>query len=199
MLPFLEVLAFITGMACVWYHRENKIIAYPIGIINCFIMIAVFYQVNLHSDVLLQFYFIAVSIYGWYMWNQRTSEGKENYPIQHMSKDHFMIALLVIAVGALFLNTHINKVFEAQAALPGTDAFTTVASMVAMVMMAKRYVESWMVWVAVNIVCIYNYTHQEIYIVAIQYVLFFANSLWAAISWFKIARANSVASTEVTQ
>lgn len=185
---YLEILAFITGLACVWYHRENKIIAYPIGIVNCFIMMAIFYEVNLHSDFLLQLYFIAVSLYGWYMWSQRNADGKENYPIRHMEKEDFLKALLIAAVGSMFLGANIDKVFAADAALPWFDATTTVLSMVAMVLMAKRYVEAWMMWVAVNILCIYNYTHQEIYVVAFQYILFGANSIWATIAWTKLAR-----------
>lgn len=210
----LEAWATLTGLVCVILARMNKVSNFYIGLINCVGFGALFYQIQLYSDMLLQGYFILMSLYGIYIWSKK-DDSKIHYgkstedavKIRWMTGPSWSATLLCIAMATLLLGSGIDDLFSfigtgvasiigttyvhIPAELPYRDAFTTVASIVAFGLMANRYVESWILWVAVNVGCIYNYYTQGVMVVTVEYIVFLINALWAFGSWASVANKDS--------
>jgi nicotinamide mononucleotide transporter len=203
----LEAWATITGLASVILARKNLISNFYVGLINCVGFGALFYQIQLYSDMLLQLFFIAMSVYGIWMWRQKitTMTSQINkLRVRHLHSEDLIAVWLTVGVGTLVLGYGINDLFEligsttatllgvdytfVPAALPYRDAFTTVASIVAFTLMVNRYVDSWVFWIVVNIVCIYNYYTQGVYVITFEYLVFLGNAVWGYLSWRNIAR-----------
>ena len=64
----LELVAVVTGFACVWLAARESIWNFPVAIVSCLLYVVVYYRAQLYSDCDLQVLFIALSLYGWYEW-----------------------------------------------------------------------------------------------------------------------------------
>ena len=177
----VELWATIGGLIAVIGARLNKLWWYYIGIIKSFGFIAIFYQIQLYSDLLLNIYFISMSLYGIYVWTRIKSNGVYEYPIQYMSLKENIKWSIIIFIGTIFMGLNINSFFEflasnianmlgvsyvhSEASFPILDSFIAVTSVVAMYLLAKRKVESWILWVIVDIVCVGLYLYKGSFIV----------------------------------
>ncbi len=200
----LELWATALGLICVIGARMNKVWNYPISIVNCIGFVAIFYQIQLYSDLMLNAYFIGMSMYGWYIWSRKDSTGRDEYEIRYMDIPNLMLLLATIPLGTYLLGSNINEIFgflgtivagvlgttyeHYPAALPYWDAFTTVTSFAAMYLMARRYVESWMLWSIVNVVCIGLYTYKGVIAMSAEYAIFLVNSVYGIYQWHKAAK-----------
>lgn len=200
----LELWATITGLICVIGARMNKVWNYPFSLVNCLGFVAIFYQIQLYSDLLLNAYFIGMSLYGWYIWSRKNEQGQDAYKIRHLSNLQMAALPLVISVGTAVLGSNIDSIFTFMGSLvagvlgteythypasyPFWDAFTTVSSLAAMYLMARRYVESWVLWTIVNIVCVVLYFHKGVIAMSAEYLVFLANSAYGLYQWNKEAK-----------
>ncbi|TGM06504.1 nicotinamide riboside transporter PnuC [Leptospira jelokensis] len=188
-LSYLEFLGTTSGLVCVYLAARNHIVTWPIGIFNSICFFFLFFQIQLYSDMLLQVYFFGSSIYGWIIWKKRTgsftkivSLGKE--------KNLILVALLVFGTFGLGQFTkHLPNWFPSFFVKPPDflywDAFTTVASIFANLLLAQRKLESWFLWVFVDLVCIVLYYLKGIPFVTIEYVVFLLIAFYGSWHWYK--------------
>lgn len=196
-LSLVELWATLLGLWFVIAFRKESIWAYPIGILNSIGFIAIFYQVQLYSDLLLNVYFILISLLGWYWWLRKDSNGKPAVSISIMTWTHRLAWILVIASFTYLLGTNIDFIFSniasvfvddyshIPAATPYWDALTTVMSVVAMYLLTRKYVEAWVLWVVIDVICIGLYFYRGIPFLALEYLVFLANAVLAVIQWNK--------------
>lgn len=187
-LSYVELLGTVFGMLSVVLAARGHILTWPLGIVNEFFFFLLFYQVHLYSDMLLQVYFFVLTVYGWYHWNQQKTEDK----VLVLSRKGRLSWALVVMVSSLLLGVFVTSLYDqlhllfpgwhaAPPAYPWADAFTTMASVVATVLLARRYLETWVLWVLVDIVSIVLYLLKGIHLVAIEYGIFL---LIASAGWY---------------
>ena len=186
-MSFIELFGTLTGLITVWLAARNNIYTWPFSLINVTSFFIIFWQVQLYADMLLQLYFFAMSIYGWIFW-YRQKDKIEKLRILNSKTILISVILIVISVyllGVLISNIHLYypSVFEKPAAYPYWDAFTSVLSIVASVWMARRIIESWILWILVDIVAIALYFLKGIKLVSIEYIIFLLMSTYGLIIW----------------
>jgi nicotinamide mononucleotide transporter len=186
---YLEFLATISGLVCVWLAAKNNILTWPIGIINIVTSFIIYYQVALYSDVFLQIYFFITAIYGWYFWNQQKGIVKK---ITMLTSKKRIIYIIVIAFATIALGygmSHIHiyfpKLFSVPAAYPYADTLVAVASIIANFLMAKRILENWVLWIFVDVLACYLYYTKGIKFIALEYVVFTALASYGLYGWWK--------------
>jgi nicotinamide mononucleotide transporter len=158
-----------------------------------------FYQVRLYSDMFLQVYFLIMSFYGWWKWShpkEKTGANKRN-ELKITSLTPFRLA--VVVGGSLILTLlwgtamkDIHRVFPAifpqPAAFPYGDAFTTVFSITATILMTLKKRECWLLWITVDLVAVLIYLMKGISLVAMEYVIFGLIALSGYINWSREQR-----------
>lgn len=186
-LSFLELAGTITGLAAVYLAVKANILTWPVGIINQVFFFLLFYQVQLYSDMLLQLVFFGVSIWGWYSWQRG---GQDKVAIGVLKPGMRLWLLLVLAACTAVLGLameHIHRwlpqVFALPAAFPFGDAFTSVASIIAISLQARKKLESWWLWIALDVVAISIYWARDIRFIAAEYVVFLLLSAWGLWQW----------------
>jgi len=186
----LELIGTLTGLVCVWLAVKNHVGTWPVGLINVVCFAVLFYRFRLYSDALLQVYFFGMSLYGWYFWRQKSGSGEE--PIRTLSPPWRLRWLLIIGAGTLVQGLVMGRVdvwlpalFPEPAAYPFPDAFTTVTSVVATFLLARRYLESWVLWVAVDLVSIVLYFSKGIMLVGLEYIIFLGLATAGGIRWWR--------------
>ena len=169
MMLSLEILAALAGLISVYLLTRQNIWAWPSGLISGAAAAIVFYDSFLYSDMLLHVYYIAMNIYGWIHWSRKSADAPElpvtTLPVWHTLK-WVVIALMGTVVWGLTMSLNTD------AAFPYGDAFTTVASLVAMWLMAQKRLENWVFWFFIDVVAITIYALKGLYWFSGQYFIF---------------------------
>ncbi|EOQ94944.1 nicotinamide mononucleotide transporter PnuC [Leptospira wolbachii serovar Codice str. CDC] len=198
-ISFIELLGTSSGLACVYLASRNHILTWPVGIFNSICFFFLFFQIQLYSDMLLQIYFFGSSIYGWWIWRKRTGSFVK---IQSLGKRNNTLLLVSIFLGTYLLGeitSHLPiwlpEIFKKPPAFLYWDAFTTVASIFANFLLAQRKLESWFLWVFVDVVCIGLYSLKEIPFVTLEYVVFLLIAFYGCYHWYREYKTNDSASS----
>jgi nicotinamide mononucleotide transporter len=190
----LELIGTIAGMLCVYLTAREKVICWPVGIVNIVFFFIMFYQVQLYSDMLLQIIFFIMTIYGWWKWthpkNRQETNSRQELKISKLNRMELIIylsisLLAVILNGTIMLYIHdlLPAIFPQPAAFPYADAFTTVFSLTATILMARKKIECWLLWITVDIAAVVIYFLKGINLVAIEYIIFGIIALTGFLNW----------------
>jgi nicotinamide mononucleotide transporter len=187
-ISYVELIGTMFGLISVYYASKANILTWSTGIVNEVFLFILFFQVHLYADTFLQVYFFIVTIYGWYNWNTSTVENK----IAVIStKARWLITIIIIAgsllSGLLIKNIHLYlpNYFKVAAAYPFTDSFVMVLSIVATVLLAKKKIENWHLWILVDAICIILYFKKGVYFLSLEYLIFFGLASYGLYHWKK--------------
>lgn len=179
-----EILGILTGLVCVWFNSKQNIWGWPTGILSVAFYAVVFYDVKLYADMGLQVVFFFLSVYGWYEW---LYGGKNKHELvitllpTRLVGWLLLIGILSAALLGYLLDTYTD------ASLPYMDASTTVTSMIAQWMLARKYLENWLVWIAVDIVYVgmFLYKNLHLSLTAGLYAVYLVLATMGYLSWKK--------------
>lgn len=211
-----EIVAVITGIASVWFAKKENILVYPVGIISVLLYVYICLQVQLYADAAINFYYFILSIYGWYFWkhgkNEPDEELEKQFPIDHVfeeeitdkntgklqisfnsARQNSMYLLIVICAGAL-LGVLLQQFTNTDVAW--WDGFVTAFFLVAMILMAKKKIENWVLWIIGDAAAIPLYIYKGLYVSAFQYFVFTILAIAGFLSWFRIYQRNYLLTQE---
>lgn len=193
-MSLIELLGTTTGLLCVYLASKNHILTWPFGILTSICFFFLFFQIQLYSDMLLQIYFFGSSVYGWLVWRKKTGIYVK---IQSLGKTKNIILLFVMIFGIYFLGQITSRlplwlpsIFVKPPEFLYWDAFTTVGSIIANFLLAQRKLESWFLWVFVDVVCIAIYFLKEIPFVTLEYIVFLLIAFYGCHHWYKEFKQN---------
>lgn len=186
-LVWLQWLGTTFGVGQVLLARQNNIHNYLFGVIAILISIWVLYQSKLYADILLNLYYLVMSIYGWVYWKFGTQ--KEETPISYTTKNEQFMAIAIVAgtfvVMAYWLSHHTNS------DVPYWDATTSAFAWAGMWLMAKRKIENWIYLNVSNIISIPLLFYKELYIYAGLTIFLFIVGTSGYFKWLKIVKNES--------
>ncbi len=167
-LSFLEAVAVVTSAWSVGLLARNNPLGWWIGLIGVITYAIVFYQVKLYADVGIQIFYFITSIQGILIW-LKGGEHQMEKPISHLSKSQFIVSAIAFIPSVLGLRTLLIAI---RGAAPFWDALTTVGSAIAQLYLMERYVESWYLWIAVDVIYIPLYASRGLYLTSGLYAVF---------------------------
>lgn len=176
----LEILAVILGLACVWLTARQHIGCWPAGLAMVSLYLVIFFEAKLYSDMLLQGIYIVLQIYGWYAWLHGGDRGGR-LDVSRLPRSQIWTWLAVCAGGTAALGGLMSGYTDA--ALPYVDAFTTAASLIAQWLMGRKVLESWLVWIVVDIVSVHVYLVRDLHLTAGLYLVFLVLAAWGWWQW----------------
>lgn len=178
-LELLETFGFVTGAWTVWLTVKQNIWSWPIGIVSSGVFLFVFFQARLFADSGLQIVYVVLGLLGWYWW---LFGGKERSKLSvGNSSLKTNITLAVIAVVATYFFTNYLK--SINDAAPFLDALTTVLSLIAQYLLTKKYIESWYIWISVDVIYIYLYATKGLGLTSVLYFVFLSMCIKGIIDW----------------
>lgn len=209
-LSWIEAIGTIAGLLCIWLASLEKIVNYLFGLINVTLFAIIFFQIQLYASLLLQLFFFAANLYGWYAWSRQTGQNEAELQIRWLPlpKALAWLAACVIAIG--LMTVYIDPVFAVLThiavsvmqmlgmnvtmpvlqpdAFPFWDSCMMVLSIAAMVLMTRKYVENWLLWVVINVISVAIFTLQGVYAMALEYLILTFIALNGSRMWMKSAR-----------
>ena len=193
-MSWLELVATIAGLLAVWLSAREHIANWGIGLVNIVCSSFIFYKMSLYSDVILQIYFFITGIYGWYLWAKRKADTQEKaVTISWLSRQQQVmmtsaILILTLAVGFMMTKAHTYypSVFPTEAAFPYADTLVLVMSVFGNLLLMVKKIESWILWVLVDIIAPILYFQKGILLITFEYVIFLGLAAFALVNWLKI-------------
>ncbi len=193
-LSYLEFLGTATGLACVWLTAREKVWCWPVGMANAAFFFVMFFQLRLYSDMLLQVYYLATSVYGWWRWTHPRSPQESNLRrqlrISTLRRSHLLLLLAAglsasLAFGAFIKNVHLMlpRFFPEPAAFPFADSAVAVLSVQAQFIMARKKLECWLFWMTVDALALAIYFLKGVNLVALEYLVFGCIAFYGFWGW----------------
>jgi len=201
-MSFLEFFGTILNIISVWLVIKNKIWTWPIGNVAVILFAILFYQIQLYSDLFEQIYFFIAGFYGWFVWLKLRSgenNNSEDLGITSSSPKTLGIYFVAIGLGTLLMghlmsNIHLylSTYFPVPATFAYLDAFTTVLSFAATILMAHKKIECWYLWILVDVIGIGLYFSKGVIFISILYVIFLVLAIRGLLSWNELYKKGGV-------
>jgi len=195
-MSYLEFFGTIFNIICVRLASRNNIRNRPIGIIGVILYIFLFYQIQLYADFIEQRYFLITGFYGWRAWSnmkkKKTAKDGELKVMKTTKKENIIYGIIGVIATVLLtflimnLSIWFPTLFPEPASYPYLDALTTVMSFLATILMARRKISCWYLWIAVDIIGIRLYYIKGVKFVALEYVIFLILATLWLFRWIKI-------------
>lgn len=181
-MTWLEIVAAFFTLISVWLSVKKNKMLWPTGIIGIGAYLWLFYTVQLYADFGLQFIYLAQSVYGWWYWSG--GRMKMEPPITRLDDWWYYI---VIPTGIIFCTilVHFFLANYTNASLPYMDALCSVTSLTANWLLAKKKIESWVLWIFVDIIYVGVFIYKDLYLSAALYALFFFMAIRGYNEWRK--------------
>ena len=186
--PPIELAAAVVTLACVWLTIRQNLWCWPTGIVGAAIYAYVFFEARLLSDSALQVIFIGLQVYGWYHWLYGGGEGRNSLPVTDLAPKEAALWVVVVALGTAAVGLLTTRL---GAALPYWDAFTTVLSLVAQYLMARKIVQAFLMWMTVDTVAIGVYAVKELHVTAGLYAVFLCLATLGFLRWRRARRTQA--------
>ena len=185
----LEILAFGLGLANVTLVVLRSIWNYVFGLAMVALYAVIFVHTKLYSDALLQVFFFVVQIYGWWNWARVKAETGE-IAVGTLPGRERLLWLAAAAVGSTGWGYAMFRFTDAS--FPWLDATLAIVSVVAQILQSRRKLESWWLWIAVDIGSVALYAAKGLKLTMLLYTIFLALAIWGLIDWRRVARRTAV-------
>jgi len=161
---------------------------WPAAFLSSVLTLAVVLGVRLYSEVVLNVYYAAMAVYGWYQWHYGgRTRGAAQLPISIWPLKMHALAI----GGSLALSAAVGLLMSryTQAAFPYLDAFVTVFSVVTTYLVARKILENWLYWLVVDSLALYVYWQRELYFFAALFALYLVLVVIGLARWHRDWRA----------
>ena len=188
-LIILEAIAFVFGIASVIYAKRENILVYPTGLVATIITVYIFLQDELMGDMMMNFYYSIMSIYGWWNWS-RKKEDKYVLPISRATSKEKIIGFGMFLL-TMLVTYFVYKGYGTEITSSNyIDIFTSGVFFTAMWFMANKKLENWTLWIFADIITVPLYAYRGWGMLSLQYLIFTILAIQGYITWKKSINSN---------
>ena len=181
----LELVAIFFGLVSVWFAKKDNIWVFPTGIINTAIYVYLLWKWSLLGDMMINFYYVVMSIYGWYHWTRKKDDVVE-FPISRMNTAEKKWSVVIFTLTIAFVVVVYTFFDKFTHWTTYVDTFVTGIFFVGMWLMAKRKIENWILWIIGDIISIPMYFAKGYSFTSIQYLIFTIIAVYGYLEWKRI-------------
>ncbi|HQN98423.1 MAG TPA: nicotinamide riboside transporter PnuC [Bacteroidales bacterium] len=178
----LEFFAVGFGLLSVFFIMKENIWGYPTGLVNVGLYVYLCFKARLFANMGINVFYFIVSIYGWYNWTH-PGQNQTHLEIKRLNKKEIWLALASFTLLFLLIWLLLSHVPESSS--PFFDALTTAIFIVAMVLQAYKRLETWIFWIAGDVIAIPLFASSGLAFTGLQYLAFFLMAISGFFSWKK--------------
>lgn len=176
----LEIVAVLINVLGVWLTTQRIRWCWPVSVVAVLLYAWIFFDAKLYSDTLLQIIFAFLQGYGWWRWSQGGLDHGKVHVARLPLRDAVLGGIAGV-IGTLLLGGLMSSFTDA--AVPWLDACLTAFSLVASVWAARKYVASWALWIALDVVYVGMYLSKDLQLTAGLYAGFVLLAFYGYRSW----------------
>lgn len=171
---WLEMTGAVLSLLYLFFSINEKSALWLFGFLSSALYIAVFFDARLYADVSLQCYYLGVSIFGWINWTRKRPDTTHTNTQLQVSKiigtkkwTTYALATLLIYLIYLMVLLHLTDTD-----VPYADSIVGALSVIATWMLAKKKIENWLIWIAVDAFAAALYFYKGLHITAGLFIIY---------------------------
>lgn len=184
----MGIISATTGVASVVCTGKGKLSAFVFGLVNSILYAIIAYRATLYGETMLNgLYYVPMQFYGFYVWSKHMNRETAEVDKRHMTwkeRIFWVVATTVGTIGYGFILKYLGD------AMPFIDSFTTVSSVVAMIISVRMFAEQWWLWTAVDVFTVIMWLKaymlgNESVATLLMWVVYLGNAIIMLIKWEK--------------
>ena len=179
----LEITAVIFGFLSVWFAKQNNIWVFPTGIISTGIFVYLLFKWELLGDMMINAYYFAMSIYGWYIWTRKTNDAFT--PISRTKVAEKKTSIIIFIATLAFVYALYKSAGKWSTWTAYVDTLTTAVFFVGMWLMARKKIENWIFWIVGDVISVALYLYKGLAFTSVQYLIFTLIAIYGYLAWKK--------------
>lgn len=189
MLQWLEIIGVIVGLVYLYLEYKADIWLWAASVIMPAIYLVVFYDAGLYADTAINIYYLVIAIYGWFSWRYGNKE-KQELQITHITLRQGVAMVALYAVMQVAVSLVLLHLTDSD--VPWFNGLTSALSIIGMWMLARKWIEQWIVWIAVDILSAALYGFKGLYLTAILYAAYAIIAVFGYRKWRELMREQNV-------
>ena len=180
---WLDIVTTLLGLAYILLEVRVSLWLFLVGFLMEALDVVLYFDYGLYADCAMEFYYIFMTVYGFINWKWGAGRQKEELPITHFERRFILpwaIGVLAAWAAIYFLLTRYTD-----STVPVADSFTTAFSLLGAWALARKYVEQWLVWIAVDVVCCALYAYKGLPFKSGLYGLYVVLAVWGYAKWLR--------------
>ena len=184
---WLDIVTTILGLAYILLEYRASAWMWLVGFLMQSLGIVLYYQKGLYADCCMEFYYLGVTIYGWWRWVKPKANSQKPIAISRFPKKLIIPWLTIIAV--VWAIIYWLLVTFTNSNVPLADSFTTALSIIGIWALAHKFLEQWFIWLAVDVVTCVLYFYKDIPFKASLYALYVVIAVFGYFKWRKMMKS----------
>jgi len=193
---WLDITTTILGLAYILLEYRASLWMWAVGFMMQSLGIVLYYQKGLYADCGMEFYYLSITIYGYCKWvgigtkPSYSEKHREALPIRHIPRGIALRWSLIMM--AAWATIYWLLVTFTNSTVPLADSFTTALSLIGIWALAHKYLEQWLIWIAVDVVTCILYWHKDIPFKASLYALYVVIAIAGYMKWKREAHHSRI-------
>ena len=181
---WLDIVTTVLGLAYILLEYRASVWMWLVGFMMQALGIVLYYQKGLYADCGMEFYYLAMTVYGYWKWVHVGANHNSPLQIRHFPRKLILPWIGIIAV--VWLIIYLILINFTNSNVPIADSFTTALSIIGIWALAHKYLEQWFIWIAVDVVTCGLYFYKDIPFKASLYALYVVIAVFGYIKWKKM-------------
>jgi len=178
---WIEVVAFVVSLWMVGCEMTVHVLAWPLAMVASLLYALLFADSRLYGEASLQLFFVAMSVWGGWQWLRGHGADGAALAVHRLAPRGRWIALAVTLVAWPAVGGLLHRLTDSD--VPWLDALPTVGSVVGTWLLGRKYIDNWIVWIAVNVFSVGLFAWKQLWLTVILYAIFAALSAAGWRSW----------------
>jgi nicotinamide mononucleotide transporter len=180
---WIEIVGAILSLIYLYLSIKQKVSLWFFGILSSVFYMVVFFQSKLYADLSLQLYYVVISIYGWINWKRgKQGTGEELPPAQMSKRLWFNLSIATVIIYFVYYLVLVNFT---DSTVPKADSLVGALSIIGTWLLARKYIENWLVWIVADGLCVGLYVYKGLYPTVILFVIYTVLSVDGYLQWRK--------------
>ncbi len=182
---WLEIVAFVLAVAMVLANLRVKVIGWPLAIASSLLYALLFADSKLYGEASLQLFFVIIACWGWWQWLRGTMVDGQALRVRTLSTRQRLAAAAATLAAWPLLGLLLDLATDSD--VPFFDALPTVASVAGQILLGRKFVENWPVWVGVNVVSVGLFAFKGLWLTVLLYAVFTVLAVLGWRAWQRLA------------
>lgn len=181
---WVELLAFVLSLWMVGCNMRVHPLAWPLAIVSSALYALLFAHFKLYGETSLQLFFIVVAGWGWWQWLRGRGEDGSALKVRRLGRAQRLWALAATLAAWPIVGALLDHITDSD--VPYFDALPTVASVTGQILLGRKLIDNWPVWVAVNVVSVALFYSKGLWLTVLLYALFTVLALAGWRAWLRL-------------
>jgi nicotinamide mononucleotide transporter len=185
---WLETIAFVLALAMVICSAYEHPATWPLAIVSSALYVWLFYVSKLYGETIVNVFFVLSGLWGWFQWLfGHRKNSAEPLRVASLSSNGWTITLAGWAIGWFALGFFLDHYTDSD--VPWADAFVTAGSFTGTILLARKFIDNWPVWIVVNAASVALFIYKALWLTTLLYAILFVFSFWGWRMWRITLRA----------